>query len=189
MAFSDLTGIIQGLLIKIMGLPGKLGTKLSQCAAVIRRFFTALAEAFRGGPGRGHDASAGSSVRINSLKEAFLGIFKPGRFSVDKKRPLLLGLGGLAALVLILLITVLALNSGKTRKGSAVDLASGPLIPADELFIPTEPDFLPEFLLERNPRHFWSLDDINQYWKGPGNPARWRADVTEAVDKLMAGVP
>ena len=68
-------------------------------------------------------------------------------------------------------------------------MSSGPYIPPEELFIPTEPDFLPEFLLEREPRSSWSLDEIRPYWKNPGTPEFWQEEIKSAVDKLMEGVP
>jgi hypothetical protein len=111
------------------------------------------------------------------------------RFGPDKKKPLLIGFGGLAALFLILAIAAGILNS-KKRRGISPDAAAGGLtISAEELFIPAEPDFVPEFIFEREQRRFWSLEDIRPYWKTPDLSDRWREEIKSAVDKLMEDVP
>ena len=111
----------------------------------------------------------------------------------EKKRPMLIGLGGLLGLFLVLLIAALALNSGKkqsrVRESSSAIMAAGLNIPQEELFIPGEPDFIPEFLLVREPRRYWSLEDIRPFWKAPQYDMRWRDEITSAVDQLMEGVP
>ena len=189
MAFSGFTGKIRGLFAGIVGLPAKLGAIIAQLSSAIRNFFAALAKSLRRESSEDPDVLPEGPGRIESLRNRFLGLLKPGSFSGEKRQYLLFGLGGLAVLVLILLVTLLALNSGKASKTAASDLASGPLVSPDELFIPGEPDFLPDFLLERNPRHSWSVEDIRPYWKSPGNSAFWRGEVSKAVDKLMEGIP
>ena len=149
--------------------------------------------------------------KITLFREWFIRTFGPGQTQQGnhasgtpqeamKKRVKLLGLGGLTALFLILIITALIVNSGKPNKSPVSASASS--IPSDELFIPAEPDFLPKILLQREPRSFWSLEDISPYWKSPadqGVPAEsngrgspqelWRGEIKSAVDKLMEGVP
>ena len=114
------------------------------------------------------------------------------RIPEEKRRPVLFGLAGLIALVLILIITVGVLNSGRSgRSGRSgiQETAAGPNIPVEDLFMPAEPDFVPQFLLEREPRHFWTIDDIRPYWRNPGTPELWREEIMSAVDRLMEGVP
>jgi len=98
-------------------------------------------------------------------------------------------LGGLALLFLILLISALLINSRGTRERNPVNVSAGHGIPVEELFIPDEPDFLPEFLLEREPRPSWSIEDIRPYWRRPADPASWQGVIRSAVDELMEGVP
>jgi hypothetical protein len=40
-------------------------------------------------------------------------------------------------------------------------------IPAEELFLPDEPDFLPGTLLERERRTSWTEQDAVEYWQDP----------------------
>jgi hypothetical protein len=107
----------------------------------------------------------------------------------DKKKPLFIGFGAMAVLFLILAIAAGILRSKKQRVVPP-DAAAGSLtIPMEELFIPAEPDFVPEFIFEREKRRFWSLEDIRQYWRVPDSSDRWREEIKSAVDKLMEGVP
>ena len=104
-----------------------------------------------------------------------------------KKRVLFFAAGGLAALLLVLVITAAALNS--RRPGEAAAMQAAHFIPSEELFIPDEPDFVPDFLLEREPRHLWSIDDIRPYWRTSGNPEFWHNIIRSAVDELMENIP
>ncbi|MDR1803514.1 MAG: hypothetical protein LBQ94_07895 [Treponema sp.] len=150
---------------------------------------------------------------LNKLKEALLAIwsnvfsfaegivsrflgggsFNPSgedddKHRVEKKRLILFGLCGVTVLLLGLLIFIIVRNVSRSQGGSS-SVASGLSIPAEELFFPREPDFLPGFLPERERRRFWSLDEIRPYWKAPGNSVWWMEEITSTVDSLMEGVP
>ena len=122
--------------------------------------------------------------RINTLMDPFL-----SRFPDDKRQPIIYGTAGLIVLVIILSVVLFAANVGKPKKNASPAMAAGPSVPAEDLFMPAEPDSLPEFLLEREPRSSWSLEDIRPYWRSPGNPEYWRDEVKTAVDEIMEGVP
>jgi hypothetical protein len=107
----------------------------------------------------------------------------------DKRKPLLIGLGGFAGIFLILAIAAGSLNSKKRRMTSTEAVHEGLTIAMEELFIPAEPDFVPEFVFERERRRFWSLEDIRPYWRTPDLSDRWREEIKSAVDKLMEGIP
>ena len=106
-----------------------------------------------------------------------------------KRRIILFGLAGAAVLIFGLLITVIVLHVPKPEGTALPGMAVGLSIPSEELFFPSEPDFLPGFLPEREPRRFWTLDDIRQYWKAPGNSDWWIEKITSTVDSLMEEVP
>ena len=127
--------------------------------------------------------------RFGSFTDWFRRRFGPGSIQTGKRKAMIFAVAGFAALFLILIIAVLALNLGRPKESSARNLIAGPVIAQDELFIPAEPDFLPQFLFEREPRRFWSIDDIRPYWKNPGDPDHWRGEIKSFVDKLMEGVP
>ena len=117
-----------------------------------------------------------------SLADKFLGLV-PEKF----RKSFIFFLGGLVFIVICL--TVMALAGSRTEKVPVLTKLPG--IPADELFYPAEPDFLPPLLLEREPKYPWTIEDIEPYWKdpGPGNEDKWREEIIKTVDKLMEGVP
>ena len=138
--------------------------------------------------------------KVFSLAEGIVGrFFGGGSFSpsgddedkhrAEKKRLILFGLGGVTVLLLGILIFVIVRNVSRSQGTGSSNVASGLSIPAEELFFPREPDFLPGFLPEREPKRFWSLDEIRPYWKAPGNSVWWMEEITSTVDSLMEGVP
>jgi hypothetical protein len=64
-------------------------------------------------------------------------------------------------------------------------------IPAEDLFLPDEPDFLPGIILEREPRGAWSSEDARQFWSNPsdGDETLWRERISSTIDELLEGVP
>jgi len=64
-------------------------------------------------------------------------------------------------------------------------------IPAEELFLPEEPDFLPGVLLDRDRRTSWSGQDAQEYWQDPlrAGEEQWREKIEAEVDELLERVP
>ena len=106
----------------------------------------------------------------------------------EKRKPFIIGAGGVCGLILILLLAILV-NLGKKDTSSPALMAAGFVIPQEELFIPTEPDFVPDFLFEREPKRFWTIEDIRLYWRRPEASEYWREEIKSAIDTLMEGVP
>jgi len=65
------------------------------------------------------------------------------------------------------------------------------VIPADELFLPEEPDFLPGVLLDRERRSSWNEQDASEYWQDPlrEGEEKWRDNIEAAIDELLERVP
>ena len=134
---------------------------------------------------------------LKAFTSALTGKIRPlvgellGNFSGKKQRLLLFALAGVAVLFLVLLVSALALRSRRSTESVPSDISSGPriTIPPEELFLPAQPDSLPEYLLEREPRGFWSIEDIRPYWRNPAAPDIWQDEIKSAVDKLMEAVP
>ena len=125
---------------------------------------------------------------VNGRIDAITGKFL-GRFPENQRRPVFFGFAGLSILFLILVIAILAGTFGNPDKKAVPERIAGAGIPHEELFFPEEPDFVPQFLLEREPRRFWTIEDIRPYWRSPENSEFWQREVHNAVDKLMEGVP
>ena len=122
------------------------------------------------------------------IKEWFIKKFGPGSSITGKKGIVIFALGGFGLLLIILLVSLIALYSGR-KDDSNMNMSSGQGIAQEELFLPAEPDYLPQFLLERESRRYWSLEDIRPYWKNPAESGQWREEIKSIVDNLMEGVP
>jgi len=109
-----------------------------------------------------------------------------------------------AVLVLIFLLLVLAVISHTgSRSGQADDTelsldsnaANDALInetrPGTGFFLPYEPDFVPDVLLEREPRDGWTEEDARPFWTDPlpGNERFWRRRIESGIDSLLEQVP
>ena len=127
---------------------------------------------------------------LSEIKSLLISLFDRilQRIPEEKRRPITFGAAG-ALLFFVVIIIALSANSGRPERSATTEMATGPSIPIEELFLPAEPDFLPQFLLEREPRQFWTLEDIRPFWRNPGSPELWRREVHSAVDRLMEGVP
>jgi hypothetical protein len=64
-------------------------------------------------------------------------------------------------------------------------------IPAEELFLPDEPDFLPTILLERERRTNWTEQDAVEYWHDPlkSGEEQWREKIEAAIDEFLERIP
>jgi len=64
-------------------------------------------------------------------------------------------------------------------------------IPAEDLFLPDEPDFVPGVILEREKRTQWTDDDAMAWWQDPlkDGEQEWRDQIERTVDEIMEGVP
>jgi hypothetical protein len=161
----------------------------------------------------GSSASPAFGAKLRPLPGQFLKVLDLQRVPEGKRKPMLFGLVGVV-LLFIVIITVPVKRTPKknaspaseagfsssTEKTDYVPAAEKPKvsappafpagisIPTEELFFPDEPDFVPEFLLEREPRVSWSLEDIRQYWRVPFDSGSWSSAIKTTVDALMENV-
>jgi hypothetical protein len=112
------------------------------------------------------------------------------RIPEEKRRPVLLCLGGMVVLFICLIVILLAVNPGRAGAKEVREPVETALLP-EELFFPGEPDFVPSLLLQREPRRFWTVEDVRPFWKDPGSLGRdrWRDEMGAVIDKLMEGIP
>jgi hypothetical protein len=113
------------------------------------------------------------------------------RVPEEKRKLFIYLLGGLSFLFIITVAIGLAGISKRPVELQTRTAATSPGIPAEDLFYPAEPDFLPSLLLERQPRQPWTFDDLRPYWTDPGlgYEDKWREMAEAVIDKLMEGVP
>jgi hypothetical protein len=64
-------------------------------------------------------------------------------------------------------------------------------IPAEDLFLPDEPDFVPNVMLEREKRTQWTADNAMPWWQDPlkDGEQEWRDQIEKTVDEIMENVP
>ena len=111
------------------------------------------------------------------------------RIPEEKRRVVILCTGGVVFIAICLTVAALATAGSRIPVNSRG--AAGPGIPAEELFYPAEPDFLPPLILERPPHQPWTIKDLELYWQDPkaGNEDKWREAAKAIVDRLLEAVP
>ncbi|MDR0629875.1 MAG: hypothetical protein LBG24_09615 [Treponema sp.] len=115
--------------------------------------------------------------------------------ALQTRRNLVLLLGGLALLLICLMgVFILIEHNAKIPSTFSRTLSNDfkPLsIAPEDLFLPDEPDFLPEVLLNREPRNPWNLEDVRPFWTDPwqDDPERWRERIKVTIDEFLEGVP
>ena len=123
------------------------------------------------------------------------GPIKTGRIKIN---PRILMISAAAILVIIVLLLILAIVSHpKTGQQQAgyFDRANDPIeretLPAEDFFLPYEPDFVPDVLLEREPKESWTEEDTRPFWTDPleGNEGTWRKRIESEIDSLLEHVP
>ena len=64
-------------------------------------------------------------------------------------------------------------------------------IPADEFFLPDEPDYIPGVLLERDRRTSWTEQDVMEHWQDPlkFGEENWRERIEAAIDEYLERIP
>lgn len=112
--------------------------------------------------------------------------------TAEEKRRLALICTGVFALFL----TIAVLVSLFSKKSEPPNLEPERLminspIPAGELFIPEEPDFIPGVLLGREQRSSWTEEDASEYWIDPlrQGEEQWREKIETVINELWERVP
>jgi hypothetical protein len=117
---------------------------------------------------------------------------------LEKQKKLIMpGIGVLCLLLIGLAVIPLVirhssnLGADSARTLNNTDRLTPLSIPQEDFFLPDEPDFLPEVLLEREPRSEWTPDDALPFWKDPlhEDPEKWRGRIEMVIDELLEGVP
>ncbi len=119
----------------------------------------------------------------------------------EKQKKTIMTVFGVLVVVLCLLIGVRFLQQhlekehAETARINAMnrtiqETAEKPSIPIEEIFLPDEPDFLPEVMLDREPEK-WTAEDTRGFWTNPLEHEHidWRENITNAVNDIMANIP
>jgi len=113
----------------------------------------------------------------------------------EKRHLVLMAAAGAAALVLLIVVGALILSKGKTTAQDApavrTETVRQGVIPPEDLFLPDEPDFLPDIILERERREEWTDEDAAPFWQNPlkDGEEQWRDHIEKTIDEIMETVP
>ena len=164
--------------------------------APIRDFAANVKAAVGGFVRRAADQGAGLRVRaaeqaakLHVWAQPFIRKLPPGK----RRMVLIASIGTVAVFVLVLAGTSLARGGHEGREPPAAERATARqgLIPADDLFLPGEPDFIPGVLPEREQRTVWTAGDAAPLWQDPlkNGEEPWRNRIEKAIDEIMESVP
>jgi len=99
-----------------------------------------------------------------------------------------------AFLLVILLLLVLSIMSHRQSKAEQESRpvpqgSSGGA--AEDFFLPYEPNFVPDILLEKEPRDAWTEEDARPFWTDPmdGNEGVWQKRIEKGIDSLLEHIP
>ncbi|MDR2631789.1 MAG: hypothetical protein LBC60_12790 [Spirochaetaceae bacterium] len=103
---------------------------------------------------------------------------------------------GALGIILCLLVALTVVNYQRRHPKAAPpqplsDVFKPLAIPPEELFMPDEPDFLPEILWEREPRKSWTAEDALPFWTDPlkDNRRVWQGRAEGMIDELLERLP
>jgi len=115
-----------------------------------------------------------------------------GNLTDVKKRQFILICTGVFAFVLTLSVIISMTGKGIEEISGGPDriMINSP-IPAGELFLPDEPDFIPGVILSRERRTSWTADDALEHWHDPlrFGEEQWREKIEASIDELLERVP
>ena len=110
----------------------------------------------------------------------------------EKRRLVLICTAVFSVLLTLSVVLTVIKGSGREKLPAEPDKVSlNAAIPAEELFLPDEPDFLPGVLLERDRRSSWTEQDAVEYWQNPliSGEEHWREKIETVIDEFLERVP
>jgi len=160
---------------------------MPQLPEFIRSFFSKVRDVFNGFLGRTEDKTADMRDNLNEKLDRVL-----EKIPADRRTVLTMAVA-VPIVLLLVIIGVMLMSKEPPAKPAAppVNSVVTRRIPAEELFIPEEPDFVPGVILEREKRMQWSVDDAKPWWQDPlkDGEQEWRDQIEKTVDEIMESVP
>ena len=137
---------------------------------------------------------------VMGVFEKIIGFFQEwfGKLSAGQKRRLVLVCTAVFVIILIFSVIMSMISSLDRSKTDRLELDGGSerfavtlAIPAEELFLGDEPDYLPGVLLERDRRESWTEQDAYEFWQDPlrTGEEQWREKIEAAIDEFLERIP
>ncbi|MCL2265367.1 MAG: hypothetical protein FWC22_04925 [Treponema sp.] len=123
---------------------------------------------------------------VQAVKDWFLNL------SSAQKRTLALACTvGFSLILTIVVLMTMQISAGEKMPQEPERLHIISPIPAGELFLPDEPDYIPGVLLEREQRSIWSEQDAFEFWQDPlkDGEGQWRDKIEAAINDLLEHIP
>ena len=140
---------------------------------------------------------AGLGEKIKKPLAGFSGVssVRP-RIKINSRVVLIVLAGILVIMALLLVLAVVSRQKTGSKQADGLSAnANDPFLreslPADDFFLPYEPDFVPDVLLEREPKDTWTEEDARPFWTNPleGNEEAWRKRIESGIDSFLENVP
>jgi len=95
------------------------------------------------------------------------------------------------SLVLSLFVIIPMINKDDKIPGAPERININLSIPAGELFLPEEPDFIPGILLMRDRKTSWTEEDAAEHWQNPlkHGEEQWREKIELSIDEFLELIP
>ena len=122
---------------------------------------------------------------IQSIQEWLRGL------SAGQKRQLALVCAIAFSLILSLAVIVPMINKDDEIPAAPERINIISPIPAGDLFLPDEPDFIPGILLTRDRRTSWTEEDAAEHWQNPLKQGEepWRKKIELSIDEFLERIP
>ncbi|GMO20555.1 MAG: hypothetical protein LBG79_08895 [Spirochaetaceae bacterium] len=94
--------------------------------------------------------------------------------------------------VLAVVITIFVAKALKNKKTKAPPpMFAIEKIAEEDIFLPGEPDFLPEILFEQGQKKYWTKEDALEFWTDPAEfgDEVWLKKASEIIDEVLERVP
>ena len=139
----------------------------------------------------------GLAEKVKKLSSVFSG-FASVRERVKINPRVVLIVTAAILVIIVLLLILIAVSHSKPGSKQESGLSSGAneplqreMLSSDEFFLPYEPDFIPDVLLEREPKDSWTEEDARPFWTDPleDNEDVWRKRIESGIDSLLEHVP
>ena len=133
---------------------------------------------------------------FSSLSSKIKGKVPKNKIKINPKIMLIVsGALGIIIVLLLILAIVSRRKPGSQDTGQQSAYSDTPIqrekLPSEDFFLPYEPDFVPDVLLEKEPKDSWTDEDARPFWTNPldGNEAAWRRRIETGIDSLLENVP
>ena len=134
--------------------------------------------------------------KITNLLPSFDGLSSVRENIKNNTKVIMITVGALMVIIALLLVLAIVSHTRNLSGGdSQSDTGNDPILrerlPVEDFFLPYEPDFVPDVLLEREPRDSWTEEDARPFWTNPleGNEGMWRKRIESGIDSLLEHVP